>query len=146
MSFEGEHGASLEPDQKEKNVECYSAIETTPQDSRFGIIVINPAGKSLRSFKREELLEHLSVFLIGNDDESQFMRTPAAITRNGLSGKEYFYVREGSKGCDLCTRGRIFRVGNRLYVLVFVGQNVKDSTSVDAERFLNSFRLRGEKK
>lgn len=137
MSFDGEHGASLEPDQKEENVSCYAAIETTPEDSRFGVIVINLRGRLLGSSKGEDRLEYLSAILIGDEDETQLMRVPRAVEHNGLTGKEYFYV----KDAGLFTRGRIFVAGGKIYVIVFVGRNDKDLTSTDAERFLNSFRL-----
>ena len=32
--------ASLEPDQKNRWVNCYAAIETTPEESSFGIVVV----------------------------------------------------------------------------------------------------------
>jgi hypothetical protein len=141
MSFEGEHGASLAPDQRNEWAYCYAAIETTPQDSRFGIAVINGRSRITRSQKREELLEYLSWIFFADDDELQFMRAPVVVRNKGLTGKEYFYIDTYGSG-NLFTRGRIFDTGNKIYVIVFVGQNIKDLTSPDAERFLNSFRLR----
>lgn len=140
MSFEGEHGANLEPDQKIMWADCYAAIETTPEESRFGIIVINGRSKFLRSQKREKILEVFSWMFLADDDELQFMRAPVAVMRNRLTGKEYFYVKETDTSY-LYIRGRIFDTASRIYVLVFVGRDANDLRSADAERFLNSFRL-----
>ena len=149
MSFEGEHGASLEPDQEMKWASCYAAIETTHGDSRFGIIALE--AKSLRkiprSMSRVEFLTSLSYTFLADDDETQYLRTPVVVNHNGLTGKEYFYVKgEHSFSCCLYIRGRIFDTGNRIYVLVFVGRDEKDLASPDAERFLNSFRVRERSK
>jgi hypothetical protein len=140
MSFSGEHNASLDPDQKSGWCPCYAAIETTPEDSRFGVIVINARQKILRSQARDEkygLYWYLGAVLIGNEDEAE----PTSVKEihvNGLKGKEYIYTRGG-----VSTRGRIFETGGKIYVVVFVGKDDADLTSSDAERFLNSFRLRG---
>ncbi len=144
MSFEGEHGASLAPDQNIRWATCYAAIETNSEESRFGIIVINERTRArfLRLQKREKYLEGLSWLFFADDDETQFMKAPVAITHDGLAGKEYFYVKESSYGSNLFTRGRIFDTGNKTYVIVFVGQNAEDLRSPDAERFLNSFHIR----
>ena len=141
MSFDGEHGASLAPDQWNGWADCYAAIETTPEHSRFGIAVLNGRSRFTRSQKREKLLEHLSWLFFADDDELQFLRAPVAVRHNGLTGKEYFYI-DTYGTSNLFTRGRIFDTGNKIYVIVFIGQNTKDLTSPDAERFLNSFRLR----
>lgn len=140
-SFSGEHNASLERSQRIEWASCYSAIETIPGDSRFGVIVINANQKQLRSEAREGeygLFRYLGGFLIGNEDES----TPTsvqAIEVNGVKGKEYIYtyMRGG-----VSARGRIFETKGRIYVVVFAGQEDKDLTSADATRFLNSFRVR----
>jgi hypothetical protein len=148
MSFEGEHGASLEPDQHIKWAACYAAIETSPEDSRFGIIAVETKSlrKALRSMSREEFLTSLSYTFLADDDETQYLRAPVIVEHNGLTGKEYFYVKEHSLSCCLYIRGRIFDADNRIYVLVFVGQDEKDLGSPDAERFLNSFRVRERSK
>lgn len=39
-SFGAEGRASLEPDQKNRWATCFAAIETTPEESRFGIVVV----------------------------------------------------------------------------------------------------------
>ena len=142
MSFSGEHQASLDPEQKSGWCPCYAAIETTPEDSRFGIIVINARQKVLRSQPREGeygLHWYLGAVLIGNEDEAE-PTSVKEINVNGLKGKEYIYTRGG-----VSTRGRIFETGGKIYVVVFVGKDDNDLTSPDAERFLNSFRLRGRK-
>jgi hypothetical protein len=143
MSFEGEHGANLEPDQKGEGGTCYAAIDTTPKESRFGIIVINERtrAKFLRSVKRDKLLGYLSAVFIGDDDETQFMKAPIEVKHHGVTGKEYFYIKDVTVNRPLFTRGRIFDTGKKIYILVFVGRDAKDLTSVDAERFLTSFRL-----
>ena len=142
MSFSGEHNASLDPGQKSGWCPCYAAIETTPDDSRFGIIVINAKQKFLRSQPREGeygLYWYLGANLVGNEDEAE-PTSVKEISANGLKGKEYIYTytRNG-----VSTRGRIFETSGRIYVIVFVGKDDNDLTSPDAERFLNSFRLRG---
>jgi hypothetical protein len=144
MSFEGEHGANLEPNQKTEGGTRYAAIETTPEESRFGIIVVHERtrAKFLRSLKRDELLDYLSAVLIGDDDETQFMKAPVEVKYNGLTGREYFYVKDITINDPLFTRGRIFDTGKKMFILIFVGRDTKDLTSPDAERFLNSFRLR----
>jgi hypothetical protein len=142
MSFEGEQGTGLEPDQKIGWASCYAAIETTPEDSRFGILVINGRGKFVRLQKRETLLEYLSWLFIADDDELEFLKAPIVVNRNRLTGKEYLYI----KGTELFTRGRIFDTGDKIYVVVFVGKNVADLTSQDAETFFNSFRRQNQRR
>jgi hypothetical protein len=144
MSFEGEHGASLEPDQKIQWATCYAAIETSPEDSRFGIIIIGTKflRKIRRLMSRKELLTSLSYTFFADDDETQYLRRPVGVQQNGLTGREYFYVKEHSLSCCLYTRGRIFDAGSRIYVLVFVGRDSEDLRSPAANRFLNTFRLR----
>jgi hypothetical protein len=103
---------------------------------------LNLRGKPLGSSIGGDRLKYLGAILIGDEDETQSMRVPRAVEHNGPTGKEYFYVRENAQGGDLFTRGRIFVAGGKIYVIVFVGRNAKDLTSTEAERFLNSFRLR----
>ena len=140
-SFEGEHGASLASDQRIRWASCYAAIETTPEDSRFGIIVINGRAKFLRWQPREEFLSYLRI-LIGDDDRPE-PTSETVIHANGLKGKEYVYT------SGMSTRGRIFDTGSRIYILVFVGRvgrDDEDLTSPAAERFFNSFRAYGQGK
>ena len=139
MSFDGEHGASTEPDQKNGWADCYAAAETTPEDARFGIVVINAGQKFLRSKPREGpygLYWYLGAVLIGNEDEAE-PTSVKEIDANELKGKEYIYTHGG-----VSTKGRIFETGGKIYVVVFVGRDDEDLTSPDAARFLNSFRLR----
>jgi len=143
-SFEGEHGASLEPDQEIKGASCYAAIETTPRDSRFGIIAIRAKGLRRIRMSREEFLRSLSYTFLADDDETQYLREPVPVRQGGLSGREYLYVKDSSP--SLFTRGRVFDAGGIFYVLVYVGRDEKDLASPDAERFLKSFRLGGRAK
>jgi hypothetical protein len=141
MSFDGEHGANWDSEQDKGFFSSYAAIETSAKDCRFGVVVVDGKLERLSSMKREEFLEYLSWLFLADDDELQFMRAPVAINHHGLTGKEYLYVMETTYD-NLYTRGRIFDAGDKIYVIVFVGRNVKDLTSSDAEHFLNSFRLR----
>ncbi len=137
-SFSGEHQASLERSQRIHWASCYAAIETTPEESRFGIVVIDARQKFIRSQPRDEkhgLYWYLGAILIGNEDEPE-PTSVKEINVNGLSGREYVYTHGG-----VSTRGRIFEVGGKIYVVVFVGKDDNDLASSDAERFLNSFRL-----
>ncbi len=136
-SFTGEHQASLDRSQKIEGANCYAAIETTPEESRFGVVVINARRKLVRSQPRDKLYWYLGALLIGNEDEAEPTRV-REINVNGLKGREQIYTRGG-----VSTRGRIFEAGGKIYVAVFVGRDEADLTSPDAERFLNSFRLRG---
>jgi hypothetical protein len=147
MSFEGERGANLVPDQNIGWATCYAGIETIPEESRFGIVVVNGKARTkfLRSQNLKKYLEYLSRLFIGDDDEAQFMRAPIVVNRNRLTGMEYIYVKEDTlNNVTLHTRGRIFDTGYKTYVLVFIGKNVEELTSPDAERFLSSFRLRNK--
>ncbi len=143
-SFDGEHGANLAPDQKIRWATCYAIIETTPEDARFGVVVVNGRLKVMRARPQSEVLWHLGAVLIGDDDDPN-PKTQKPITVNGLTGNEYFHIRESNAGggtqSELYTRGRIFDRGDRIYVVTFIGRDAKDLTSADAERFLNSFRL-----
>lgn len=149
-SFDGEHGVDFDPDQDKHGIFSYAAIENTPEDCRFGIIVLNGRAKNLLSLPRKETIDYLSVILIGDDDDSE-PESVKDVRVNGLVGRDYLYVRDerksafGSTG-SIHTRGRIFDTGSKIYVLVFVGQDTTQLTSPDAERFLNSFRLRRQKR
>jgi hypothetical protein len=77
-------------------------------------------------------------FVIGSDDATA---TSQKIVRvNGLTGREYVYAKEIAK--DTYTRGRIFYAAGRIYIIVFVGTSAEDLGSQEADRFLNSFRIR----
>jgi len=146
MSFEAEQGASLALDQKMKGASCYAAIETTPGESRFGIIVLPAKYLSKIPMSKKEFLKSLSYTFLADDDETQFLRPPLELNENGLSGKEYLYIKDSKYSGSLYTRGRIWDAGSTFYVLVYVGRDEKDLTSLDANRFLDSFRVRGLRK
>ncbi|MFL6230493.1 MAG: hypothetical protein ACJ741_17105 [Pyrinomonadaceae bacterium] len=145
MSFQGEHGASLEPDQKIIWASCYAAFEA-PHSNWFGVITINGRARWLRSEKREDWLKYFAWVFLADDDELEFLKAPVAIKHNGLTGKEYLYIKESTHNSKLFTRGRIFDTGDKIYVIVFVGRDTDDLTSPDAERFLNSFRLQSQRR
>ena len=134
--FSGEHGVSLTSDEEDPWVASYAAIETTPDDARFGLNVLE-VPKSMRSRPRAKHLWYLGVMLIGDDDNPQ-PELEKRVKVNGLTGTEYLFNIEDH---EMHTRGRVFDTGRRIYVITFVGRDLKDLTSVDAERFLNSFRL-----
>lgn len=141
-SFEGEHGASLVQDQKLAWANCFAGIETTPRNARFGIIVLNREFFEEVRLSRSELIDSIADTLIGDDDESSYMRPPVAIRSKGLAGNEYLFVKnDSSEGFELYTRGRIFDKRNKIYVAVYVGSSEDDLKSSDANRFFNSFRL-----
>jgi hypothetical protein len=134
--FSGEHGVSLTSDEEDPTVASYAVIETIPDDARFGLNVLE-VPKSMRSRPRAKHLWYLGVMLIGDDDNPR-PKLEKRVKVNGLTGTEYFFNIENH---EMHTRGRIFDTGRRIYVITFVGRDLKDLTSVDAERFLNSFRL-----
>jgi hypothetical protein len=144
-SFDGEHGAILAADQEQVGLVCYAVIQPNQEESRFGVVVVDGRNRGIRSLPRERLISYLSVMRIGDDDDPE-PESERAIYANGLRGREYFFVREnrvfsnGSTG-EIFTRGRIFDVGNKIYIVVFRGETAADLRSADAERFLNSFRL-----
>ena len=131
--FSGEHGVTLTSDQDDPSVTSYAVIETTSDDVRFGLNVLEVP----KSMKSRPPLWYLGVILIGDDDHPQ-PKLEKRVNVNGLRGTEYVFNLETH---EMHTRGRIFDTGRRIYVIIFVGRDLKDLTSVDAERFLNSFRL-----
>lgn len=140
MSFEGEHGASLEHGQEMKGGACYAAIETTPSESRFGIIVIKAEEAAKVKMSRAEAVAALKYAFLADDDEIQYLTKPFQVKTNGLTGREYFYINDRKGDFSLFTRGRIFDAGDRFFVLIFVGRTEEDLSSDDAKRFFNSFR------
>ena len=139
-SFDGKHGVDFDPEQ-DKYGSSYVARESPSGDARFGIISLNGRAKFLAAPKRSRTIEGLSWLLIADEDELQFMRPATMIKRNGLIGREYFYIKAKTINSPLFTRGRIFDTGDMIYVMVFIGRDQEDLTSADAERFFNSFRL-----
>jgi hypothetical protein len=148
ISFDGEHGVNYDPGENSRDISSYAAVESSPEECRFGIIVISGRTRArfLRSGPGNELFWYLGAMLIGDDDDPDPERVKV-VWADGLKGKEYFYIRKnqdfpnGRTGA-FNTRGRIFDTGNEIYVIVFVGQKIDDLTSLDAEHFLNSFHLR----
>jgi hypothetical protein len=146
-SFDGEHGVNFGGGQGEQGVSSYAAIEADPDDCRFGIIVISGrlGATLLGSQPRDKSFWYLSVLFIGDDDDAK-PDIEREVLVNGLSGREYFYIRDEQKFplgrvSSHHTRGRIFDADGKLYIVVFVGRKTADLTSPDAERFLNSFRV-----
>jgi hypothetical protein len=153
MSYYSVQGANLDPKEKWNGCSVYAAIETTPEESRFGMIVYNGIKVDSTFCKsREDCLElliwtsiigPLAILFVTDDAKVRVMINPVAITQNGLTGKEYSCVaKDSTENKSLFTKGRIFDTGAKVYQIIFVGQSVEDLTSPDAERFLNSFRLR----
>ena len=135
--FEGKHGPSIEPeDGWDKGGRAFVALQGTPRRRQFGVVV--------QDVPRHErhLLEKRDFgglyFVIGGDDATP--TTEKTIHVNGLIGREYIYSNAISE--DTYTRGRIFYAAGRIYIIVFVGTSAEDLTSADADRFLNSFRVR----
>ena len=89
----------------------------------------------MRPAERQKRVEGLD-FVIGGDDATP--TSERALRVNGLLGKEYIYANDIAD--EVYTRGRIFDVGDRIYVIVFRARTAADLKSADAERFLNSFR------
>jgi hypothetical protein len=60
-----------------------------------------------------------------------------AVTLDGLTGQEYEMTIKKPSGSAV---GRLFHVGNRLYVVQVLGSSIRLSDA-DVQRFLNSFKL-----
>jgi hypothetical protein len=136
--FEGKHGPSLEPDESfEKDGRAFVALQRTPKKRQFGVVVQRVPREERRPLARGEFGG--LYFLIGGDDATPTSEKTVHV--NGLTGREYVYAKEISE--DTYTRGRIFYAAGHLYIIVFVGTSAEDLSSQEADRFLNSFRLRG---
>ena len=85
----------------------FALEETIPRTSRFGIIVINGNAKILGFVTRQKALKQLSWYFIAEEDEAQFLRTPAKVQTRGLIGREYFYIRRSET--PLFARGQNLR-------------------------------------
>jgi hypothetical protein len=144
-TFEGKHGPSLDAERGFDSFgPAFVALQKTPMERQFGIVVRNVSKKERKEFNLD--LKHGDFgglnFMIGGDDATP---TNEKIVRvNGLVGKEYTYAKAIKP--DTYTRGRIFFINNRLYFVIFVTTKAEDISSADAERFLNSFRLRKKKR
>ena len=135
--FEGKHGPSIEPEEDRKNGgRAFVALQGTPKKRQFGVVVQNVPREERAAFVRKEFGG--LYFVIGGDDATA---TSQKIVRvNGLTGREYVYAKEIAE--DTYTRGRIFYAQGRIYIIVFVGTSAEDLGSQEADRFLNSFRIR----
>jgi hypothetical protein len=89
-SFDGEHGIDFSPEQDGRGITSYAAIETNPDDCRFGIVIIGRKIREryLRLGPRDEIFEYLGALLIGNEDEGE-PTSVKEITINGLKGRDY---------------------------------------------------------
>jgi hypothetical protein len=135
--FEGKHGATFDPDEDfDQDTASYFAWRSTPAKLHFGVLVEKVSQGERSELKRLEFGGNWC--MIGGDDVWTF--TERIVRRNGLTGKEYVYTE--AVAANRYPRGRIFYARGRLYFVIFVGTTAADLTSPDAERFLNSFRLR----
>jgi len=136
--FEGKHGPSLEAEEgREKGRRAFVALQGIPKKRQFGVLVLDVPREYRAAFSRKEFGGlH---FVIGGDDATATSQKVVRI--NGLTGREYVYAHEIAE--DTFTRGRIFYARRRIYIIVFVGTSAEDLSSKEAERFLNSFRIRG---
>jgi|GEM_PF-1071020 len=149
---ESKNEATLGPDQKESldsYISIYEDAAASNQDSKFRIIVVNGQAKILKSLSRNNLLTYLSVMLIGDDDDPQ-PTSETLIKIDRLVGTEYVWAKEskvleyGSTN-EIFSRGRIFDEGNKIYIIVFRGENADELKSPTTEHFLSSFRLHKRK-
>ena len=138
-TIESKNEANLSADEKRNFLSYVSAYEdasASDQRSQFLIGVINGQAALFKSVSREKLLWYLSVLIIGDDDDPHPTRV-RTIKVNRLVGKEYVWDKQNR----LFSRGRIFDRGDKIYVIVFKGENSKELKSPTVERFLSSFRL-----
>ena len=138
--------AGLDQDQ-ENSLDSFTSIyeDKVAPESKFRILVVNGRAKMFNSISRGNLLTYLSVMIIGDDDDPQ-PTSERVIEMNGLKGKEYVWGKESKtleygRTFEMFKRGRIFDRGDKIYILVFIGDNAAELKSPIAERFLNSFRL-----
>jgi hypothetical protein len=136
--FEGKHGPSFEPDEgfDKGGVSAHVGLQRNPLARQYGVVIWEVPLAERAEYRRGNLGS--TNFVIGGDDAD-----PTAVKDvnvNGLKGKEYVFAKQISE--DTYTRGRVFYARGRLYMLVFVATTAADLSSGDADRFLNSFRLR----
>ena len=135
--FEGIHGPSIEPEEgREKGGRAFVALQGSPRKRQFGVVVQDVLPQERRRFLKRDFGG--LYFVIGGDDATP--TTEKVVRVNGLVGREYLYSNAISE--DTYTRGRIFYAAGRIYIIVFVGTSAEDLVSQDADRFLNSFRIR----
>jgi hypothetical protein len=107
---------------------------------RFSIYEFNLLNKEFRQVKTHpEWTEYIAVMALGDDDEPQFLSDPTSVKENGVSGKEFNYIADGSR--KRFSKGRFFEIRNKLYVLCFEARSKDDLRSADGDKFLRSFRL-----
>ena len=135
--FEGKHGPSIEPEEGlEKGGRAFVALQGIPRKRQFGVVVQDVPRQERRRFEERDFGG--LYFVIGGDDATPTTEKPIRV--NGLVGREYVYSNAISE--NTYTRGRIFYTAGRIYIIVFVGTSAEDLMSPDADRFLNSFRIR----
>ena len=150
---ERKNEATLGPNERE-NLDSYAAVyedaSASQEEGNFRVVVIKTPPGLFKSLSRSELVSYLSVLLIGDDDDPKPTRE-RAINVNGLKGREYVWSRErnifeNGSSSELFRRGRIFDRGNKIYIIVFTGEQSDDLKSPTAEHFLNSLRLHRRKR
>lgn len=144
----GEHGVGYKSEEKVVGMFLYADKQPTEDESKFCVAIIDTKSKEFKeydSIPRNELIEYLSIMAIGDDDDP----TPDSekeVESNGLKGREYIWERGEIKTANrstfsLLTRGRIFDIGDKICILIYIGNSAADLKSPAAERFFNSFRL-----
>jgi hypothetical protein len=142
--FEGKHGPSFDPDEPfGTDTASYVALQSKAARRQFGIVVEDVFREYPKEYRKTRNEYRRLNFggawcMIGGDDV--WPTTEKIVRRNGLIGREYVYTQEISKG--RYTRGRIFYTRGRMYFVIFVATTATDLFSPDADRFLNSFRVR----
>ncbi len=149
---ERKNRANHGPDQSESLASYISLYEDDPsgQYSRFKVFVINGKADIFKSFSRSDLLEYLSIMVIGDDDDPK-PTSEKGIEVNRLKGREYVWSKESKvfeygRSNEIFTRGRIFDQGDKIYIIVFIGENSDGLKSPTAERFMSSLRLSNGKR
>src|SRR5215207_6384195 len=106
--------ANLGPNERGSIDSYISVYEDDPsgQYSRFKILVIDGKADVFKSFSRNDLLEYLSILVIGDDDDPE-PTSERAIKVNRLDGREYLWSKESKvfehgRSNEIFTRGRIF--------------------------------------
>ena len=135
------HSAKLKDTFIAKGVAVYQFGEVPstgfPRYSAFVFKYSNKESKEMRAHRN--WLRYIAVMALGDDDEPQFLSDPKNIEENGLSGKEFIYMMDGTR--KRFSKGRFFEVRSKLYVLCFEARSKEDLESADGEKFLRSFKL-----
>jgi hypothetical protein len=107
---------------------------------RYSVYLFDFSNKEFHALKTNpEWIEYFAVMALGDDDAPQFLSGPKSVKANGLEGREFSYIIDGSR--KRFSRGRFFFVRNTLYVLCFEARSAEDLQSMDGRRFLRSFKL-----